>query len=229
MRRQIIITIIVMFIAIIGCIIHGQKVLSTTWGEKNPDVLINANDNMTIQIEEAEYNVFADDSIQKYSDLYDVSSIIIAGRVSNKRIMSLQSTDTHITVEKIYKDDTNNLSENSDIILVEPFSIHLENTYHSAGYQMLKKNEEYILFLNPLKCVEGYTYDKKERISFIPSTQYFSRFCISNTEETELLNKNNEELYHSFYSNAFLSDDKNVKVLYSLLYNDVLNKFSKNE
>ena len=179
MKKQIIVTALIVTIAVVGCFIHGKKVMSTTWGEMDPDVLIDSNKSMTVQVEELENDVFDDESISEFSDLYDNSAVIIMAKVDGERKMCLQSTDTIISVEKIYKDETTKLSKGESIILVEPFSIHLESTYHSTGYQMLKKNGEYILFLNPLKCVDGYKFNKREQMSFMPSTTCFSRYCIS--------------------------------------------------
>ena len=53
------------------------------------------------------------------------------------------------------------------------------------------------------------------KISFMPSTQYFSRYCITMEEKMKLLEQNDDELLYSDYSeNAFLTYDSNIKAKY---------------
>ena len=92
--------------------------------------------------------------------------------------MSLVSTETKINILEIYKDETNSLEVGNTVYLIEPFSIILEETYYTSGYQMVSQGQEYILFLNEIQAVDGYKLTKKESISFIPSTNLYSRYYI---------------------------------------------------
>ena len=215
MKKRLFRAVLILSVLILSSAMYGKKVMTTVWGEKNPDILLTSMNNITICVADELNENFDDEQINDYDDLIDTSAIILKGKVDGERTMSVGSTDTNFIVDKIYKDDTKSLISGENIIIVEPFSIHLEAVYNSFGYQMLKKGEEYILFLNPLKCVDGYRYSNKEKISFMPSTQYFSRYCITMEEKMKLLEQNDDELLYSDYSeNAFLTYDSNIKAKY---------------
>ncbi|MDR2042897.1 MAG: hypothetical protein LBQ15_00715 [Clostridium sp.] len=198
-------------------------VRTTVWGTKNPDELLRGTAAIQLSLEEQDAPYFAD-GIRSLRELEEASLVVVKARVEGERVMSLRSTETGIRIETIYQDATGSLREGETVYLVEPFSIVSDEFYSATnGYQMVREGEEYLFFLNRLQAVEGYEFSRKERISFLPSTAKYSRYCLSSDETAAAIIRTGAErlFYRAYRDYALLSEDENAVSVYQKIREEI--------
>lgn len=82
--------------------------------------------------------------------------------------VSSACTFSKVKIENVYKDTSNNINAGEEITIRENAALDsASNTmYHVAGYQMMKPNESYLLFLTAHKKANGDTYYSARGINF---------------------------------------------------------------
>lgn len=214
-------------IAIALSILYGKYVMSTVWGESSPEETLVAGDgSIKITLTEGNASAFYDNAVTNLSDLEAVSELILEVEITDRRSMSLQSTETAAEVKAIYKDNTGTLEVGQSIYLIEPFSIVRNEVYMSPGYQTVWSGERYLLFLNPPSAVEGYEFDEKEKISFMPSTALFSRYCISKEETVDVVEETEQQLlYEDYKEYALLTYSRTDADIYNEIFSEIAKEY----
>lgn len=184
MKKWIKVMFMLTMMAIVAVFVYGKYALSSITGNSDPDEVIKEYEKISVRFSKETLECFYDRIIFDAEDLEKKSACIVSVEVLPERCMKLRSTETKIKIKEIWKDESKSLKEDQEVFLIEPVSINRNNTYATTGYQFVKTGETYLMFLNPLPCVEGYQYTEKEKISLIPSTVCFSRYCISREEIT---------------------------------------------
>lgn len=221
-KKRIIIPLLVV-ISVIISLIYGKYEISGATGDKNPDDVIEKNSSLKIQYRGDTSEYFNND-LSSLDELEECSDIIIKAEISDDRVMSLYSTKTSIAIKEIYKSDNDELSEGDVIYLIEPASINLEETYDTNGYKLVKTGDEYILFLKHLVCVDNYKYSPDEEISYMPVSELYSRFDVSNDEIAEVLTSD-DVLYSEVSNYALFTTNKNDIDTYINLKKEIENKY----
>ena len=174
--------------------------------------------NYTVQFGEdtVEKDIFK--TINNYDDLKTQSKFFAKIHVTDERKLFASAVYTKVIVKKTYKSDYS-IKKNDHIYIYEPVSFEEDFRLYdsSSGYQLMRTNEDYYVFLNELPSSTSYIKSKKEKVSFIPSTLKYSIYCAKNTK-TQLLDKNRMDSYKYV-------DIKNLDIL----NNDsgVLNKYKE--
>ena len=115
-------------------------------------------------------------------DMEKDSSLIARITVTNSREMSLRSTKTMVKIEEIYKDNSANLSVGDCIYIIEPVSFVRGEEFYTNGWQYLKTEDTYLIFLKNLGCIDGYKYTKEEENSFMPVSEIYSKRNLTHDE-----------------------------------------------
>ena len=141
--------------------------------------------------------------INNLSDILENSSIILKVRMSDDREILNQCVLSEVIVKKIYKNNLDIvLDENKSIYIYEPFSLQENFIYLDGGYVPMNTDEEYIVFLKPLKVPEGYTMSNKEKISFMYCNPIYGKRSVNNdlyyiTQDNENLNFDTIKSYNA--------------------------------
>lgn len=216
-------------IVVIGCIIvlfYGRSVVQSVTGVENPDQALELNPQMGVQYSTVSTNYFYNE-LCTVTDIEEYSEIIVKVRVLEDRSMSLRSTRSAVSVEEIYKDLNDELVEGDTIYVVEPVSFLRGDEFYTHGWIYIQTGEEYILFLKHLECVEGYTYTKEEKISYMPVSELFARYDVTGTEQVELLQNAENILYNDIQEYAVLTEDEKKLNLYNQMREQVYEEYLK--
>lgn len=125
--------------------------------------------------------------VSNYKQLEKKSEFIAKVKVTDDRKLYMNSTNTKVMVEEIYKSNIK-LAKNDIIYVYEPANFEEEfNIFDSLdGYQLMADGKEYYVFLNGLKTAEGYKKSEKEKKTFVPSTTKFSVYSVENDKQRVL-------------------------------------------
>lgn len=220
MRRYFLSTAVII-ICILSAWIYGKDGIGTTTGNHNPDSALSENSDMQIfYIAEQDTPYFCNDSNYKLEGMEQDSSLIALVSVTDSREMSLRSTKTMVTIEKIFKDNSESISVGDDIYIIEPVSYIRGEEFYTYGWQYMKTGDTYLVFLKNLECVEGYRYTKEEEISFMPVSEIFSKKNISHNELVRTFDVN-EDRYINVTSLAFFTLDEAIVDNYAKIWQDI--------
>ena len=142
--------------------------------------------------------------------------------VTNSREMSLRSTKTMVKIEEIYKDNSANLSVGDCIYIIEPVSFVRGEEFYTNGWQYLKTEDTYLIFLKNLGCIDGYKYTKEEENSFMPVSEIYSKRNLTHDESCVVFDSA-ETLYSSISMFAFLTSEKTIVDNYEKIWKNITN------
>ena len=63
-----------------------------------------------------------------------------------------------VKIEEIYKDNSANLSVGDCIYIIEPVSFVRGEEFYTNGWQYLKTEDTYLIFLKNLVCIDAVSY-----------------------------------------------------------------------
>lgn len=153
--------------------------------------------------------------IDDVSDILENSSVVLKVKMSNKRENLSQCVLSEVTVEDVYKNDLDiNIEKDSNIYIYEPITLQEGAIYLTEGYIPMNTDNEYIVFLKPLKVPQGYTMSDKEKISFMYCNPVYGKKNMDN----DLYFVNQDGM------NLKFSDIKNYNVI---LNNENINMYNK--
>lgn len=171
---------IVMFIMIVLTIGYG---LSTKYSFTGEYLLNEVKSNYRINdfvYYDDEDSVYFNESIINLKELEDSSDLIVKVRKVDDSKLFYNSIETSVEILDIYGNDE--LEIGDYIYIQEPVSIcylkGMENIISIRGYTLINNNQEYIMFLKHLDKVDGYKYKDKEKITYIPVSTRFSKYCL---------------------------------------------------
>lgn len=119
-------------------------------------------------------------SIHNMDDLKAATDCIVKVKVTNDRQLRANSILTKVQVEAVLQ-TSDDISAGEEIFIYEPASFNQDFQIYEekVGYQLMKVGEEYIVFLNYLKVIDGYQMSQKEKRTYYPSTSLYSTYRLS--------------------------------------------------
>lgn len=149
----------------------------------------NGVDNYTVQLGEAYERNDAFKNVNSYEKLKDKSDLCVKIHVTDERKLYTNTVYTKAIVEKIYTSDCE-LNEGDEIYIYEPVSFQEDFEIYDAsnGYQLMRTEDEYYIFLNKLPAVKEYKKTKNEEKTYIPSTVKYSVYGV-NGGQSQVLDK----------------------------------------
>lgn len=160
-----------------------------------------------VQLTEEDEQFIAIDDYEELENSADIITKVSA--TDNRRMSPYTTTLTEAVVVETYKGE---IKSGESIFIYEPaaFSYSVSKSYRSGGgYQMMKKGEEYIVFLQKLKTAKEYKMSEKEEKTFLPTTVLFSKFPV---QQGELEVINEKKMNNGKYSYA---DVENLEIITS--------------
>ena len=155
--KKFVLTICVVIICMVTALFYGKTGIKTTTGVHDPDIALSENTAMEIFYTGGQKtSYFNNESNYSLDDMEKDSSLIARITVTNSREMSLRSTKTMVKIEEIYKDNSANLSVGDCIYIIEPVSFVRGEEFYTNGWQYLKTEDTYLIFLKNLGCIDGY-------------------------------------------------------------------------
>ena len=192
---------------------------------------INSYSVQVMKVEESDDNDYFSE-IDNFKELQEKSGLILKVHVTNERTMYLQNTTkTKVVVKEIYKGSA---KKGQEIYVYEPavLSYSVSKSYDSiGGYQLMKTNNDYYVFLQPLKVFKGYVKSAQENNTYLPSTIKYSVMRV-NVGKQEILNQkkleNGEYNYGDVLDQEIITDNKQELVKYQEIKKEFINTYLKN-
>ena len=66
MKKRLFRSVIILSVLILSSVMYGKKVMTTVWGEKNPDILLTSKNNISICVADELNENFDDEQINDY-------------------------------------------------------------------------------------------------------------------------------------------------------------------
>lgn len=168
-------------------------------------------------------DMYFDNSLDTLEKLEKESDIILKIKVIERKLF-FRSTESKVEVLKIFKGE-NGIEEGTNIYIHEPFSVNDDMVYSTGGYNMMKDNTEYIVFLKHLKKMEGYKYPYKEKISFLPVSTTYAKYSEKENANFFKLDKENENKYKDVKGFCSIFESKEDLEKYEKIKEQILNKY----
>ena len=221
--KKFVLTICVVIICMVTALFYGKTGIKTTTGVHDPDIALSENTAMEIFYTGGQKtSYFNNESNYSLDDMEKDSSLIARITVTNSREMSLRSTKTMVKIEEIYKDNSANLSVGDCIYIIEPVSFVRGEEFYTNGWQYLKTEDTYLIFLKNLGCIDGYKYTKEEENSFMPVSEIYSKRNLTH-DESYVVFDSAETLYPSISMFAFLTSEKTIVDNYEKIWKNITN------
>lgn len=225
--------VIVCTVILVGVIVYTVVTRLSFQGSRTLKQLLSCNDvdNYTVQLGAVYERNDVFKNINSYQELKEQSDICAKIYVTNERKLYANTVYTKAIVEKVYTSDCE-LDENDEIYIYEPVSFQENFEIYDAmnGYQLMRTDNEYYIFLNKLPTVKEYKKKKMEEKTYIPSTVKYSVYSV-NDEHSQVLDRGRIEGDGEAYR---YKDIKNYDILTTvedelekyndikkLLYNDI--------
>ena len=221
--KKFVLTICVVIICMVTALFYGKTGIKTTTGVHDPGIVLSENTAMEIFYTGGQKtSYFNNESNYSVDDMEKDSSLIARITVTNSREMSLRSTKTMVKIEEIYKDNSANLSVGDCIYIIEPVSFVRGEEFYTNGWQYLKTEDTYLIFLKNLGCIDGYKYTKEEENSFMPVSEIYSKRNLTHDESCVVFDSA-ETLYSSISMFAFLTSEKTIVDNYEKIWKNITN------
>ncbi|MEB2493727.1 hypothetical protein SOP93_21570 [Peribacillus frigoritolerans] len=188
-------------------------------------------ENATISIfdEESYINKYFKNNLSTYNELKEQSDFIIIGEIIDDRTKFNSTLKTKVKVKEVLK-SKQKLENIKSIIVYEPSEFLYDTYYVNSGYNIMKTNQDYILFLRHLEVPNGYTYKNDESISFIPTSTYFGKYSLNNKNLISPINL--EELntlkYKDLDNYEIITDNKEKIKIFNTIKEKAWNDFGNN-
>lgn len=185
---------IFIFMVVFVSFIYGTVGKGQNYGERNPDVLLEQKQDFSIQLSEGFYDeYFLNAKNITLQQMKNRADIIVTASVSDEREMGQYSTNTKVIIDKVWQSKDGTVKEGNKIWIEEPATISWEHSFCTDGYQIMKKNRKYLLFLMHLPCIEGYRYNKREARTYTVVSEYYGKYCVTGEEKISLYGDVGEE------------------------------------
>ncbi|MDO6657181.1 hypothetical protein [Anaerobacillus sp. 1_MG-2023] len=168
---------------------------------------------------------YFNNNIENIDQLIGESDLIVKGQVTNDRILFNQSLKTKIVINQVIKQTSGNVKSGNEVYVFEP-SYFLYDTYVvEAGYNIMKENEEYILFLKHLDVPKDYEYKNNEAITFLPTSTYFGKYNLDKKGNTKVLTNINQISYEKVQNFGVISGNENLVSKFESFKQEIENEF----
>ena len=165
-----------------------------------------------------ENSIYFNNSINTLDELEKNSDLIVKVKSLNNSKLFYNSIETPVKIIDVYS-KKDNLEKGDTIYIQEPVSISylkdMENITWIRGYVLMNSNREYILFLKHLDKVDGYKYKNNEKITYIPVSTRFSKYCKKETPIfIDSVQIDSGKIYYRDFKNSsaiFIENDELVK------------------
>lgn len=185
---------------------------------KDASISINDEENIT--------DKYFNNDINNLKELINKSDMIVKGQISGVRKNYNQALKTKFKINQIIKsgDKSKNIKY---IYIFEPSNFHFDNYVIVSGYNVMKENEEYLLFLKHLDVPDGYKYKHDEAITFIPVSTYYGKYQLSGNAATQKIEMDKvEELKYSDIENyEIVTGDPKILQTFNYLKKEVNKTF----
>ena len=196
--KKFVLTICVVIICMVTALFYGKTGIKTTTGVHDPDIALSENTAMEIFYTGGQKtSYFNNESNYSLDDMEKDSSLI-----------------ARITVT--------NFSVGDCIYIIEPVSFVRGEEFYTNGWQYLKTEDTYLIFLKNLGCIDGYKYTKEEENSFMPVSEIYSKRNLTHDESCVVFDSA-ETLYSSISMFAFLTSEKTIVDNYEKIWKNITN------
>ena len=160
------------------------------------------------------------DKVDKVENVITNSFIIAKVKMTDEKQILNQCVLSKVEVINIYKNETNKyIDEDNDLYIYEPISVqnNTSSIYTTYGYIPMIENNEYMVFLKPLKVPKDYKMSEKEEISFMYYNPIYGKKSVD--DKLYYINNDNKELE--------LNDIINYDVILKSDTIDIYNEFNQ--
>ncbi|MDQ0884717.1 hypothetical protein [Peribacillus sp. V2I11] len=182
------------------------------------------NSYVSIQNDEEFTSLYFNNNINNLDQLIKESDLIVKVKVSNERELYNQAILSKMKVKEVYKNFNDQV--NQYFYMFEPNYFNFDTYMALSGYNILKPTQEYILFLKQLKIPNGYKYEKKEKLMYVPVSTVYSKYSINTENTTKLINSNSTIQYEQIENYEILTDNKQTLAKFHSFKKDVLDRFN---
>lgn len=217
------------FLLLLSSVLIAIKTRFSYVNDMNLDYL-NANSNqLQFAIVPSLENDLIDEHIQTITDLENNSNLVVRIEALDERSFKTKTLLTKCKIKEVYKGETS-LLKNDYIYIYEPanFTFSYKSFISVNGYNYMKSNNEYIVFLNPLKVPQDYSKSNIDLLSFTFINSSFSKFLVNTDSRTIYIDKDTldkGESYNNFISYEYIFTSPDIESKYIDLRNTILSKY----
>lgn len=170
-----------------------------------------------------------DEKISTITDLENNSDLVAKIEVSEERIFKTKTLLTKCKIKKIYK-SKNDLSENDYIYIYEPanYTFSYKSFNSTNGYNYMKTNNEYIVFLNNLNTPTNYKKSNIESLSYTFIDSSFAKFSINSDSKVIYVSNdilNTGKNYGNFIDYEYIFTSHDIENKYNNFRSEILNYY----
>ncbi|MCB2360023.1 hypothetical protein [Clostridium estertheticum] len=178
---------IIISVSVILCLIIGFWVKNSFYNTVDSQNLEKEVSNYTVaNLDDFVGKLYFDNNIKKFSELQKESDLIVEIKLTGNRKLYEEATLTEVEVLKTYKGKE---KPKDKILIYEPVFFGSDIYYTASGYNFMRKNNSYIIFLKNLKIPKGYKYKNDEAKTYLPVSTVFAKYNIKYTNKEKILDK----------------------------------------
>lgn len=169
---------------------------------------------------------YFDNDISTYEELADQSDLIVTGSITGKQGVYSQALKTKFHIDQIMKGDSGEKTP-ENIYVYEPSTFSFDTYDVLSGYNVMKENTDYILFLKHLKIPDGYKYKNDEAITFLPVSTCYSKYTLNDRRTEESVSGSEKLTYEQVKDMGIITDDQEITDTYNALKKEVMDSLGE--
>ncbi|MBX4266146.1 hypothetical protein [Clostridium estertheticum] len=224
---------IIISVSVILCMIIGFWVKNSFYNIVDSQNLEKEVSNYSVaNLDDFVGKLYFDNNIKKFPELQKKSDLIVEIKLTANRKLYNQAILSEAEVLKTYK---GKVKQGDKILIYEPVSFSNDFYYTASGYNFMRKNNSYIVFLKNLTIPKGYKYKNDEAKTYLPVSTVFAKYNIKYTNKEKILDKtrlsnegkSNEIKYKDVKNNEIISTDVKTVDLYNYFKLNVLKTYKQ--
>lgn len=196
---------IIICMSVIFCIIIGVSVKNSFHNTVDPQNLEKEVIYHTVvNLDDFVGKLYFDNHIEKFSELQNESDLIVEIKLTDNRQLYSQATLSEAEVLETYK---GKVKPGDKILIYEPVFFLNDAYFTASGYNLMKKNNSYIIFLKNLQIPKGYKYKNDEAKTYLPVSTIFAKYNIKLTDKEKITYEPNTLKFGDVKDNEIISTD----------------------
>jgi len=214
---------------LIGSAVYGNKTANSFHDNTNVNELVKQSGVLLSLDDTGQFSsIYFNNNLSSFDQLENESELIVKVKLSRNRINYTQAVRTLVHVTDVFKGNEVKIGDN--IIIFEPSNFLGLNYFSLDGYNLMRSDKEYILFLKHLKKPEAYHYTDDQAVTFMPISSYYAKYPMNSLSGEGYLSREDLDKginYSSIKDWDIFTTDQNKLKKYNELKKIVINRMVK--
>lgn len=214
---------------LIGSAVYGNKTANSFHDNTNVNELVKQSGVLLSLDDTGQFSsIYFNNNLLSFDQLENESELIVKVKLSQNRINYTQAVRTLVHVTDVFKGNEVKIGDN--IIIFEPSNFLGLNYFSLDGYNLMRSDQEYILFLKHLKKPEDYHYTDDQAVTFMPISSYYAKYPMNSLSGEGYLSREDLDKginYSSIKDWDIITTDQNKLKKYNEFKKIVINRMVK--